>query len=188
MNSYFKTTEEIGVLFQQAINTLHQQGYAAAQELFNTAWRHDPYNGNAHYELALYHAAAKNARDFRYHFFICRNLDATYEERILTHENILNAFNAGELEEIITLNVLDGYPIKEFLSVDPLGGEVYLRFQRSHIPAIVAAYDEVFHNSWFDNCFNILETPPQWPGIVKHEELAKMEYFRLCYYKLGGHG
>lgn len=182
MNSYFKTPREVEALFQQAINTLHKQGYDAAQELFNTASRHDPYNLAAHYELAIYHAAAKNAREFRYHFFICWNLDATYKERILTHEVVVNSFSIAEQEEIIALKEKDGYPIKEFTAIDPLTGEVHLRFQHSHIQKIVAVYKEYNTTWYYDNCFNVLETPPKWPGIYTDEELLQIEFFRLYYY------
>ncbi|HEY8893483.1 MAG TPA: hypothetical protein VIM79_01665 [Niastella sp.] len=181
MNSYFKTTEKITALFQQAINTLRQQGLDAANILFEEAFRHDPYNLNAHYELALYYAAAKNAHNFRYHFFICRNLDAAYKECILTHEVVSNAFNAGELDEIIAGKEKESYPIKEFRSVDPLGRDVYLRFHVTHIHEITAVYNGYDHSIYFDNCFNIPDTSPKWPNSLPPEELAQMEYFRLYY-------
>jgi len=186
MNSYFKTAQEVAALFQQAINTLHQQGYDVAQELFNTAWRHDPFNLPAHYELAIYHAAAKNAHEFRYYFFICWNLDAAYKERILTHEAVVNAFSTGELDEIIALKEKESYPIKEFTTIDPLSGGVYLRFPQAHMHEIVAVYKKYNDRYWFDNCFNILETPPKWSGVYTDEELLQIEFFRLYYYRERG--
>jgi Tfp pilus assembly protein PilF len=183
MNSYFKTATEVEALFQQAIETLHQQGYDAAQELFNTAWRHDPYHLQGHYELAIYYATVKDVRQFRYYFFICWNLDAAYKERILTHETVLNVFNTAELEEIIALKEKEDYPIKEFTAINPLGGSVYLRFHPSHVQAIVTIYKE-YNTAWYyDNIFNIQETPPKWPGVYTEEELLQAEYFRLYYYR-----
>ena len=183
MNHYFKTAHEVEALFQQAIETLHQQGYNTAQELFNTAWRHHPFHLQSHYELAIYYATVKDARQFSYYFFICWNLNAVYKERILSHEAVLNAFSAAEREEIIALKEKDGYPIKEFTTVDPVSGEVYLRFHKTHMQEIVAVYKLYNNTYWFDNIFNIQETPPKWPGVYTDEELLQADYFRLYYYR-----
>jgi hypothetical protein len=153
MNSYFKTADEIAVLFQEAINTLHRQGYEVARELLEEALRFDPFHWQAHFELSIYHASVKNLYFFRYHFFICWNLDPSCKESILNHEIVLNALSREEIAETISLKEKEWYLPRGFIPIDTTDDPVYLRFNSSYKKEIATLYNAYHFGD--DDCFII---------------------------------
>jgi len=141
INSYFKTAEEINRLFQKAFDALEQHGYDTTATLFEEAFRHDPYRLQAHYKLALYFASINNYERFKERFFICRNIDPAYAEKISTHEIVVNALGTIAIAEIVDAKELHKRWCKrEFASVDPADGNTWLIFKPDRKKAIHDLY------------------------------------------------
>jgi hypothetical protein len=139
MNSYFKTADEVAGLFQQLFHTLHLEGFEVARDLYNEAFRHDPYNLTAHYTCAIYFAGIKNFNGFFYHLQQCGQHDNSYKEKLLTDPVIVNAFSPEQMVQLKAVHIDSDLPMI-FYAVDPPGDVVYIKFKSGHQQEISSFY------------------------------------------------
>ncbi len=181
MNSYFKTAEEITSLFQKAFEALEQQGYDAAVVLFEVAFRHDPYRLQAHYKLAIHFASINDVPRFKEHFFICRNIDPAYNEKISTDAIVVHAFGKTLITEmLVTTEPYNTWCRREFKSIEPLDSNTWLIFkpdQKRGIADVYTTFDEVTRRYFIKRKRN--GEPP-----TLYEEYGEPDFDQLDYFQL----
>ena len=185
MYNYFKSVHELERLFQQAIDTLRQQGFEAANIFFEEAFRHDPYNLSAHVELAIYYATVKNKERFTCHFLICCHIDGAYREIILGNTTVVLSFSQEEMAEMLVASKeKKQYPLLQFVAISPMSEPVFLHFD----PSWKIELEKFYHTLDLagDNCFAIDKGVGEMPASLYQEvDFTKIDAFRL-HYKVAG--
>lgn len=180
MNSYFKTAEEINSLFQKGFDALEQHGYDAAAVLLEAAFRHDPYRLPAHYKLAIHFASINNLLRFKEHFFICRNIDPTYEEKILTDAIVVNALGKVLIDEMLTTKEPDGsWCRRDFKSIEPSVNNTWLKLKPAHKNEIAHFYESLDDST--SRYFIIHKRNGEPPSLLEEyiPDFDQVDYFRL---------